>query len=220
MKKSILLMLLWLFLAASSFADELYRVTLLRAEPGSLGPLLAETQKLRQDKQGDLVIMRHDQGDHWDLMLLDAPGKAAATELLFTTPLAFQHSFLASSDTSWPQVRTLAQKNNLYHIEMFHARAGKKQQLLKQRQMENTYYKATQRAGNVIFTTTFGSDVDNFTLGFYPNMLAFATMPDLPAEVFEKAATDAGFTSRSAIGLYLRELLTSHHDTLAVSVGQ
>ena len=204
---------------AYAAADDLYRITLLRATPGSLGPLLKETSQLRQRKKGDLVIMRHSQGDHWDLMLMDPAGKTPATEMVLTTPIAFQHSFLATADHSWQHIRQSAEKNALYHIEMFHAVAGKKEELLGQRRMENAYYHATQRAGNVIFTTTFGSDVDSFTVGFYPDLAAFASMPDLPEAVFEKAATDAGFTSRSAIGLYLRELILSHHDTLATKVG-
>ena len=35
---------------------------------------------------------------------------------------------------------------------------------------------------------------------------------------FEKAAVDAGFKSRSDIGLYLRQFLVSHQDTLATQV--
>ena len=49
-------------------------------------------------------------------------------------------------------------------------------------------------------------------------MMAFASMPNLPSEVFSKAATDAGFKSRDDIGLYLRELILSHHDTIATQV--
>jgi hypothetical protein len=67
----------------------------------------------------------------------------------------------------------------------------------------------------VIFTTTLGSDVDVFTLGFYQDLITFATDPDLPEQTFAKAATDAGFESRSTIGLYLRSLMSSHHNTLA-----
>ena len=84
--------------------------------------------------------------------------------------------------------------------------------------MENAYYNATEREGNIVFETTFGNDMDLFTIGFYKDLITFATDPDLPDEVFEKAATDAGFESRSSIGLYLRSLLATHNDTLATSV--
>lgn len=32
------------------------------------------------------------------------------------------------------------------------------------------------------------------------------------------AATNAGFEARSTIGIYLRELISGHHDTLAIKV--
>jgi hypothetical protein len=84
--------------------------------------------------------------------------------------------------------------------------------------MENNYLVATQRPANLIFETVFGSDVDLFTLGIYPNLAAFAAEPELAPEVFEKAATDAGFRSRSDIGFYLRQFLVGHHDTLATQI--
>ncbi|MFT5162049.1 MAG: hypothetical protein ACI9FJ_000617 [Alteromonadaceae bacterium] len=205
-------------LPANAHSNDQYRITLLRATPGNLGKLLEETRQLRKSKKGDLVIMRHSNGDHWDLMLMDPAGKDPATQMDLATAVDFQHSFLATADQSWQKIRQKAENNSSYHIEMFNALAGKKEALLEQRKMENAYYHGTQRAGNVIFTTTFGSDVDSFTVGFYPDLLAFATMPDLSDEVLEKAAKDAGFTSRSAIGLYLRELILSHNDTLAVNV--
>lgn len=218
MKNLIVLLMVCVSLQATAYADELLRITLLRAAPGNLPQLLDETKQLRQHQKGDLVIMRHSQGDQWDLMLMDPAGKKPASQMDLKTHLAFQHSFLATADQSWKSIRHDAEHNGLYHIEMFHAVPGKKEELINQRKMENLYYHATQRAGNVIFTTTFGTDVDTFTVGFYPDLKAFATNPDLPEETFEKAAVDAGFKSRSTIGLYLRELTSSHHDTLAVKV--
>ena len=66
-----------------------------------------------------------------------------------------------------------------------------------------------------IFETQFGSDTDVFTIVFYKDLKAFATDPDLPEAVFEKAAIDAGFKSRNDIGFYLRQFLVGHQDTLA-----
>lgn len=202
----------------SADAQSLYRVTLLRAAPASFLPLLEETKKLRQQKNGDLIIMRHSQGDHWDIMLLDPAAKNPATELRFTSDIAFQHTFLAQSTQSWKALRKSSEKHSLYHIEMFHAAPTKLFELIKQREMENAYYHATERDGNVIFTTTFGSDVDVFTVGFYKDFKTFATDPDLPADVYAKAATDAGFESRATIGIYLRTLMSSHKDTIATRV--
>lgn len=194
------------------------KVTLLRASPGNLSALIAECKTLRSNNDGNLSIMRHSQGDHWDLMLLEPTDMTLTDQYYFKTQLAFQHSFIATTDFDWKSIRENTEQNSLYHIEMFNAAPGKYDELVKQRHMENTYYHAIQRAGNMVFETRFGNDMDVFTIGFYKDMITFATDPDLPNEVFEKAATDAGFKSRSTIGLYLRELLSSHNDTLAVRV--
>jgi len=205
-------------ISLSSYADEEYRITLLRAAPGSLATLIEQTSEYKESKQGNVSIMRHSQGDHWDLMILEPAGKTPLKTKNYSEIADFQHSFLAKSNVSWSQIRPKANESDLFHIEMFHAVHGKAQELLKQRKMENAYLTATQRKANVIFETTFGSDVDSFTIGYYKDLPAFASMPDLPSEIFSKAATDAGFKSRDDIGLYLRQLILSHQDTLATRV--
>ncbi|GAB4197562.1 MAG: hypothetical protein Tsb002_31780 [Wenzhouxiangellaceae bacterium] len=195
-----------------------YLVQLIRAAPGQLPQLLAQARSERDQSDQGPLLMRHSQGDHWDLMLL-RPRSGASLEAPDYSALAhYQLDFIASSPVDWRQLRQRYQVNGLFHIEMFHAAAGKKAELLKQREMENAYYAATEREGNVIFTTVLGSDVDYFTLGFYPDLKAFASDPDLPPERFSQAATDAGFKSRDDIGLYLRQLIIRHHDTLATRV--
>jgi hypothetical protein len=162
--------------------------------------------------------MRHDQGDHWDLLLLEPARKTPTHMLDFSELASFQHSFLASSTARWPTLNKLDEESGYYHIEMFHVAAGKNQALLDQRRMENDYLTSTQRSANIIFKTTFGSDVDAFTIGFHKSIVSFATMPDLSDAVLEKAAVGAGFQSRGDIGLYLRSLIISHQDTLATKV--
>jgi len=201
-----------------SFAEENYRITLLRATPAGLSDLITSVKAYRTKQNGNLSIMRHSQGDHWDLMLLEPSGSAATVMFDFGAIADFQHSFLAKSDIDWKTIQSKAKDSDLYHIEMFHAVHGKAEELVKQRKMENAYLTATERKANVIFETTFGSDVDSFTIGYYKNMPEFASMPDLPPQNFSKAATDAGFKSRDTIGLYLRELIISHNDTLATRI--
>jgi hypothetical protein len=213
-----LILLAVLLVAPIANAQQAYRVTLLRAASGSLNQLIKESQQYRINRAQQVSIMRHSQGDHWDLMLLEPAGKTPLKYKDFGQIVDFQHDFLAESDINWNSLKSLGDKNELYHIEMFHAKHGKAEELLKQRAMENAYLVATQRKPNIIFKTTFGSDVDSFTIGYYANMLAFASMPDLPAGAYSKAAVDAGFKSRDDIGLYLRELIVSHHDTLATKV--
>ncbi len=209
-----------LFACGVSFAAEnLYKVTLLRASPGNL-PILIE--QLKQENQGlnnERVIMRHSQGDHWDLMLLAPTTKARAiSKTDYNALVHFQHDFIASSGASWDSIKAKAEVSGLFHIEMFHAAQGRFEQLLQQRNMENQYLLATKRQANDIFITEFGSDVDCFTLGFYKDMQQFAASPDLDESVFEQAALAAGFKSRSDIGFLLREFIISHQDTLATRV--
>jgi len=210
-------MLVCLLLSANAIAEN-YRVTLLRAAPGSLLSLINEVKTLKNDQNDKLVIMRHSQGDHWDLMLLAPQGKNPTLQYNFTSALAFQHTFLAKSDIDWPEIVKRTSRSDMFHIEMFNAAPGKLNELVKQRHMENVYYQHTKREGNVVFETTFGSDMDVFTIGFYKDLVTFAQKPELPESAFEHAAIKAGFDSGDAIGLYLRELLSSHHDTFATKV--
>ena len=215
--KSLIVIVLLAFTPLAT-AEDSYRISLLRAAPGLLSELLEKTLEYKAQKRGQVTIMRHSQGDHWDLMLLEPSGEQPLKFSDFGQLVDFQHTFLARSDSNWQQLRSLEEKSGLFHIEMFNAKHGKAKELLKQRAMENNYLTATQRMANIIFETTFGSDVDSFTIGFYPDMLAFASMPDLKPEVFSKAAIDAGFKSRDDIGLYMRQLIVSHQDTLATKV--
>lgn len=216
--KSLLPLIVLYFVSHHSIADQQYRITLLRAAPGNLAQLIKQTSDYRANKNANVSIMRHSQGDHWDLMMLEPAGSSPTKANDFSAIADFQHSFLAKSNVSWKQIKSRAADSGLFHIEMFHAVHGKTDELLKQRAMENQYLTSTMRQANVIFETTFGSDVDSFTIGYYKDLSAFASMPDLDGEIFSKAATDAGFKSRDHIGLYLRELIISHHDTLATRV--
>jgi hypothetical protein len=193
-----------------------FQVTLLRAAPGELGSLIEYVKNQKSDADGSMMIMRHSQGDHWDLMLMTPFEKPEMHD--YSEWVDFQHDFLVESDVSWKELLEKDADAGLYHIEMFNAAHGLHDELLEQRVMENVYYNETERDGNVIFVTKFGSDVDNFTLGFYKNMIDFATDPDLTDKEFEAAALKAGFESRSTIGLYLRQFLIGHNDTIATKV--
>ncbi|NND71591.1 MAG: hypothetical protein HKN43_08425 [Rhodothermales bacterium] len=198
------------------YSEHLYRVTLLRAAPGGLATLVDESRSYKQSMDGNVVIMRHSQGDHWDLMFLEPFDNNILNRRDWR--VSFQDDLIASSDWNWQRIKEAAASAGLFHIEMFQAAAGLENALLREREMENEYLEATGRNGNAIFVTRFGSDVDNFTIGFYPDMVTYATDPDLPDEVYHKAATDAGFASRSDIGFFLRQFIVGHNDTLASQV--
>jgi hypothetical protein len=224
--------------------DTVYRTLLLRAAPGSLDALL-DLYRGRRDVYTAAgleqpVLMRHSQGDQWDLMALfpigsleeyfgsertdrldEAATAAGLSETAFQDSLRTLVVFREEVFVSGPSVATLREQEEgagLFHIEMFVAVPGKYYELVRQREMENAYYHATERAGNLIFERLAGAQWDVFTVGFYDDMQHFAADPESPREVLEQAAVDAGFESRSTIGTYLRELMHHHNDTLAVPV--
>lgn len=215
-RKKLLLLFFVMLLSLPVFAQNDYKITLLRAAPGELGDLIEHVKQQKANAQGNLIIMRHSQGDHWDLMLLAPFDKPEMDD--YGNWVDFQHDFLAESKTKWNELLERDSNTGLYHVEMFRAAKGLEEELLEQRRMENVWYNKIGKDENVIFTTTFGSDVDNFTMGFYKDMMDFATEPNLSEEEINTAAKAAGFESSSTVGLYLREFLVGHNDTIATKV--
>lgn len=229
--------------AAGGVADEalpeLYRVSTVRAAPGKLLAVIALYQQAHASghwqRTGDAepMLMRHSQGDHWDLMVVQPISSYAAyyqrdrierrerAAAEFTQALdaliAFREDLFAYGPAQ-ATVEKAWQENALYHIEMFSALAGKHDELLHQRRIENDYLQAIGNRRNLVFVGDQGSDVDVFTIGFYPSLVEFAAPAAVSDEAAEAAAKAAGFQGRAFIGTYLRELLASHHDTLAVKV--
>jgi hypothetical protein len=209
--------LLLVLIAEPAFA-EAFRVTTLRAAPGQLEALIEQVRVYRGEQRGRVLAMRHSQGDHWDLMLLEPAGDSMVAQPDFSGQVNFQHTFYAQSGVSFKGLQHKAKAATLYHIEMFEALAGKLEALIDQRRRENQYLADTGQVVNVVFTTLVGSDVDVFTLGFHNDWAGFAAGPTVSDSEAELAAKEAGFESRADIGLYLRRLLSGHHDTLAVPV--
>lgn len=214
--------------------NDLYRVTTVRAAPGKLSQLIEVFRQAAATRRGATqnsgpMLMRHSQGDQWDLLVITPmesfaayfdvkptqlpPGILAGSEDL----IAFEDDVFALGPAS-DAVRAAYDQNSLYHIEMFEAVAGKIDALAEQRRMENRYLVATGQVPNMIFRRVAGSDVDIFTIGFHKSLEAFAA--PAPASDAEKeiAATDAGFRDRADLSFFLRSLISGHHDTFAVKV--
>ncbi len=228
--------------AAENDGDYLYKVTTVRAAPGELAALLDNYAELKASgyyrKAGETApfIMRHSQGDQWDLLVISpmegwysyymprrgelrAKADDGAREILGRRPalVAFSEDLFAYG----PDVKELAAAyaaNGLYHVEMFNAAPGKGGDLFRQREMENAYLAATGQRQNMIFWVEAGGDVDVFTIGFHPGLEAFAAPSPAGDEKKEAAATEAGFKDRADISFYLRSLISAHHDTLATKV--
>jgi hypothetical protein len=116
------------------------------------------------------------------------------------------------------EVRSGFAAAGFFHVEMFHALPGKRSDLSREREMENAYLRALNRPQNLIFVRDQGAAWDLFSVGFYRDLKHYAESADIPEASQEAAAKAAGFESARHIGPYLRTLISSHHDTLAVAV--
>jgi len=222
--------------------DYLYRVSTVRAAPGSLSDLLDWAATLRgsgyfrDSGQEPPFLIRHSQGDQWDLMFImpikrwsafhsesaaqeRSNAASAHAQMLGSkdTMIAFEEDHFAYGPPL-SVVKEAYDENSFFHIEMFTAAPGKADELLDQRRMENVYLSTTGQTTNMIFRRAAGSDVDVFTIGFHKSLEAFAAPANVSDEEKEEAAIEAGFKDRSDLSFYLRSLISSHHDTLAVKV--
>lgn len=206
-----------------------YWVTQYRAAPGKFPALLelVKNTNWQAFENGVPLMMRHSQGNHWDLMLLGQHAKcdtsacqqaAKAFEIAANELVDFELSFQASAETSWADLKAKNETSGLYHIEMFNAGAGKHGALMRQRVIENDFIKRIGQNRNEIFKVVYGSDFDIFTIGFYKDLQTYATPADVTQEQTEAAAKAAGFKNRADVSFLLRELIVGHQDTLAVKV--
>ncbi len=219
--------------------DQLYKVSLLRAKPGSLLELievLKRDMKLYENNQKvKPYLLRHSQGDHWDLMLIfPIPSLDVYFSMNFSANsmnrdwlekpygdpfydlVAFQEEAIVMGTEAEAFGKSL-EEFNLFHIEIFTSLEGKQKELLQQRKMENVYYSHIDHRPNFIFTRVFGSSWDSFTIGGYSDMHDFAG-PEISFEDEDIAAKKAGFDGVNFIGSYLRSLIAEHHDTLAKKI--
>jgi len=219
--------------------DQLYKVSLLRAKPGSLLELIDILKKdmalYESNQDVKPYLLRHSQGDQWDLMLIFpipslgiyfGMGESANVmnrnwlENPYSDPfydlVSFQEEAIVKGTEAVAFEKSL-EEFGLFHIEIFTSLVGKQKELLEQRKAENVFYAEIDHRPNFIFTRVFGPSWDNFTIGGYIDMHDFAG-PDVPFEKEDAAAKKAGFEGVNFIGSYLRELLAGHHDTLAWKV--
>jgi len=228
--------LILLFAVLPISAQTLYKVSLFRAAPGELLPLIDNLKTRVQDYKksgGDTpFIVRHSQGDQWDLMVYEHIdnyqtyyGKNEKLNSIFTPKhgdnyykLVAFHETIYAEGPDYKTVSQLFDKSNFFHVEMFVALPGKQKELLQQRKMENVYLQEIGRSANLIFTVHQGANWDSFTLGGYRDIKHYAESADIPEKVEEKAAIKAGFKGVNYISPYLRSLIAMHHDTLGGKV--
>jgi hypothetical protein len=225
--------------AAAQETRTLYRATLVQAAPGRLLELIEFCKsKAEMDiKAGDqpALWMRHSQGDKWDLLLLFPmesyseyyqPGRILAREeadraarrLTTFSPLVAWREDVLVYGPPLDDLRKAFATGTFYHVEMMQALPGRLADLRKEREMENVYSKELKRPENFIFVRDLGAAWEIFTIGVYRDLKHYAESADIPVKLQEEAAKKAGFDSASAIGPYLRTLIRTHHDTLAVAI--
>jgi hypothetical protein len=238
MRFLLLLIILASFSASTSAAAPtyLYQTKLVQAAPGKLLHVieLCKSSLAEYKNAGDEqpFMMRHSQGDHWDLLLL-IPMKSYAD--YYSAERISKRKILRESHDkldvliAWQEdvfvygppladVQKAFASSAYFHVEMFDALAGKQGELFKEREMENAYLKALKRPENLIFVRDQGAAWDGFTIGTYRDLKHFAESAGIAEADQEAAAKAAGFEAANRIGPYLRTLISSHHDTLAVSV--
>lgn len=210
-------------LPAQLTGNALYRMTLLRAAPGKFPDLLAEVRKQVSGSGG--LAVRHSQGDQWDFLLLipvaaTVTGGAISASLLATPFTEAAVAWQEDEFVRGPSLEAIPGflAAGLYHFEMFDAAPGKLDELIREREMENTYLAGVGRPRNLIFRREFGAAWDAFTIGAYRDWRHYAERDLVTPDRARGAARAAGFESDEAVGPYMRSLILSHHDTIATPV--
>lgn len=219
--------------------NTLYRIQTYRAAPGHLQEFIEINQQLASRgfyegwSERPPFMARHSQGDHWDIMLihpmlsygqyfdtrkvrlrLAAHGEYSELLERLEAVTAFREDLFANGPPLAHLEKQFAE-NSFMHIEIFHALAGKKQELLQQRITENAYLRGVNRTANEIFVVDGGGDADVLTIGFYPSLQAFAAPQSMNEQERDAVAKRVGFKGLDDISYYLRSLISAHHDTLA-----
>ncbi len=220
--------------------DTLYRLQLLQAAPGRLLDLI-ETVKTHgaiavAGGEAAPVVMRHSQGDHWDLAVLWPMGEwAAYFETARATkreaaarasgaspadlerqfdPLVSWHEDLYLRGPSVAAVQARVQEAGLLHYEMMQALPGRREALIEERRMENAFNRNRGRGETLIFVRESGAAWDVVTLGVYRNWTQYAESDLISKAASDDAARKAGFPNADGVGPYMRTLISTHRDTL------
>jgi hypothetical protein len=225
---------------APATRPELYRFLMLQAAPGRNPDLQALYRQraavLTAGGDEAPILIRHSQGDRWDLLLIFPTGSFAdyySRDRIARREVAAKNSGIdaaafakqAADLTTWheevlvygppvSELRTYLADKSLAHLEMLQALAGKRDELVKERQMENAFNTGRGRPGALIFTHEQGAAWDVITLDAWRDWRQYGELQMIPADVSDAAAKKAGFANADAVGVYMRSLITTHHDTL------
>jgi hypothetical protein len=218
----------------------LYRFMMLQAGPGRLADLIdlfrSRAPVIVAGGDEKPYIVRHSQGDHWDILVIQPCGTMSdfyGLERIARREAAAEAAGLSSAEFTrllkemllWhedlyvfgPPVevfREFVKDAGLAHFEMIRSLPGKFEGLVEERRMENAFNRERGRGQTLIFTRDQGADWDVVTLGVYRNWRQYAESELIPREVSEAAARKAGFADAGSVGNYMRTLMSTHRDTL------
>jgi hypothetical protein len=222
-------------------APSLYRAEFLQASPGRLLELIdfIKGQIPAYELAGEArpFLMRHSQGDRWDLMLLvpmgenqamyfgqdraakrERAGLAGATRDARWRELVVWHEELYVRGPGVEEVRREFDAAGLAHIEIFQALAGHYDELKKERDMEAAFNANVGRARLLSFerdASLGGAPWDMFTIDLYRDLKHYAESSAFSPDAGDVAARKAGFEGSAMIGPTLRRHISTHHDTIA-----
>lgn len=223
--------------AAGAAQSTLYRAEFVQAAPGRLLELIdayrGRMPAYDAAQEPRPILMRHSQGDQWDLLLLVPLGDRAFFSPEHgwngsgTSRVEFDHKLrelVAWREELYVRGPSLDDVNRDFatagfaHIEIFQALPGAYDQLRHERDMENAFNRATGRSRLLVFTRDpdlGGAPWDLFTIDLYRDLMHYAQSTVVPAAVADSAARAAGFSGQADIGPTLRRYIAKHHDTLA-----
>jgi hypothetical protein len=207
---------------------EVYHIEFVRAAPGKLPELLEAVKAGPHAPHSPRhFVFRHEQGDHWDLMILDPMGTGERVEALNQPDLqswlnrmrALQawHTDTFASGPPLAVVRkslALGQERPgapaIYEVGDYLAAAGHRDELDKL--LSRLASGRPERS--VIFEHLEGAAWDFVTVNRFDSWHDFA---DQQRES-DARARKAGFANAATIALELRQHMASHHDTFVSRV--
>lgn len=223
---------------------ELYKFVTIQAAPGKLPELLALYRERApvMAKNGDElpIVVRHSQGDRWDLLVIypmgsftefysrermatrDAAGTASGVtnatfqERLYKVIAWHEDVFVWGPPLA--ELRASVRGMTVAHVEMMQAMAGQHEALTRQRYMESAFNVNRGRPPMLVFTHQEGAAWDVITLDAWKDWRQYGEAQMVPTDVSDAAAKTAGFASADAVGVAMRSLINTHHDTLGTFV--
>ncbi len=221
----------------------LYRAEFVQAAPGRLLELIDLYQGRRPAYDAATeprpLVLRHSQGDRWDLLLLVplgdvtyfSPDRAARRERAWAgtgmSRAEFERTLrelVAWREELYVRGPALEEVNRdfaaagLAHLEIFQALPGAYDALRHERDMEDAFNRATGRSPLLVFTRDpdlGGAPWDLFTIDLYRDLVQYAQSNVVPAATADSAARAAGYSGQAGIGPTLRRYIAKHHDTIA-----